>query len=287
MRSSWLIITASLLNAACAIEMIDNLIAERGVTECSTSSSGDVIETTSGSSTGTLETAESGGTTGLAASTSSGPEASTTTETGGNSEVGSGETDAWPAICGDGIVEGDETCDDGNDAPDDGCQECARDSIVFVSSEVYQGFSLQGLYGADQRCRSLAGLAGLANHLTFKAWLSSSTESAAGRLTHSKGRYVLVNGLVVAQNWDALTSGTLINPLMVDENSQSRSDLVWTGTLATGNPAFGTDFCDDWAETGVYKFAGYGISMNTDSTWSFFDNDGGCPGEARLYCIEQ
>ncbi len=284
MRLTLFIISTSVLNTACAVELIDSIIAERGVTECTSSGSGESDETAS-DSTGNLESSESSGTAGFDASTSGEPETSTT-ETG-SSETGNTETGPAPAICGNGIVEGDETCDDGNNTPNDGCQECAKDSIVFVTSELYQGFSLEGLYGADQRCRSLAGKAALARHLTFKAWLSSSAESAATRLIHSKGRYVLVNGLMVAQNWSGLTSGILINPIMVDETSQSREDRVWTGTLSTGEPAVGTDFCDDWKDTGVLKFAGSGISMNIDETWSFFDNDGTCTSEARLYCIEQ
>lgn len=192
-----------------------------------------------------------------------------------------------PSLCGNGIIENEETCDDGNDIPGDGCQECAKDSIVFVSSELYQGFALEGLHGADQRCRSLAGLAGLQRHLTYKAWLSTPTMSASDRLVHSRGRYLLVNGLVVAQNWEGLVSGTLENPIMVDDSSLSRDDGVWTGTLASGEPSFGDEFCEDWDDdSGLLKFAGVGISTSTDATWSFIEPVS-CDAELRLYCIEQ
>jgi len=190
-------------------------------------------------------------------------------------------------VCGDGIVEGDEACDDGNVTPGDGCQECAKDSIVFISSEVYQGYALGGLYGADQRCQSLAAKAGLERFLTFKAWLSTPTMSAADRLLHSRGRYVLVNGLVVAQNWDALTSGTLENPIMVDEKSMTQDTLAWTGTLASGQPALGSEFCEDWDDdSGLLKLGGVGLSASTDYTWTFFEH-GGCGSKIHLYCIEQ
>jgi len=189
-------------------------------------------------------------------------------------------------VCGDGVVEGDETCDDGNATPGDGCQECAKDSIMFITSEVYQGFAIGGLYGADQRCRSLAAKAGLPRFLTFKAWLSTPAMSAADRLQHSRGRYVLVNGLVVAQNWDALTSGTLENPIMADEKSMTQNNLAWTGTLASGEQSLGAKFCADWEESGVFESGGIGLSASTDSTWSFFENSG-CVAEVHLYCIEQ
>jgi cysteine-rich repeat protein len=190
-------------------------------------------------------------------------------------------------VCGDGVVEGQETCDDGNMVPGDGCQECASDSIVFITSELYQGFALGGLYGADQRCRSLAAKAGLEHPLTFQAWLSTPTMSASDRLVHSRGRYVLVNGLVVAQNWGALTSGTLENAIMVDETSMTQKTPVWAGTLASGQPAPGFDFCGEWDDDSMLlKFGGFGASTSTDATWSFFE-EVNCFAEARLYCVQQ
>jgi len=184
-------------------------------------------------------------------------------------------------------MEGEETCDDGNDTPDDGCQQCAKDSIVFISSEVFQGFALKGLYGADQRCRSLAAKAGLLRPETFRACLSTPTSPATERLLHSRGRYILVNGLVVAQNWDALTSGTLQNPIMVDEHSQTQDTRVWTGSLQNGQPALGSEFCNDWdGEFALFVFGGEGLSAYTDSWWSFLEN-GECSSENRLYCFEQ
>lgn len=268
----------SVVSTACAVELIDSILAERGVTECSSTSGGEGDDTT-GSSTSSGDS--SSGTTSLGSSTSS--ESTDTTSAG----TWSGTTGSPPAVCGDGIVEGEEACDDGNETPGDGCQDCAKDSIVFVSSEVYQGFALDGLYGADQRCRALAAKAGLRQFLTFKAWLSTPTMPAAERMVHSRGRYVLVNGLVVAQNWDALISGTLENPIAVDENSQTQDWGVWTGTFATGQPALGSDFCEEWSDdSGLLIFGGTGLSAATDAAWSFFDQ-GPCDSELRLYCVQQ
>jgi len=185
------------------------------------------------------------------------------------------------------VVEGEETCDDGNATPDDGCQECARDSIVFITSESYKGYALDGLYGADQRCRSLAAKANLQRPLTFRAWLSTPAMAAADRLLHSRGRYVLTNGIVIAQNWDELISGALQNPIIVDENSQTNEIFVWTGTLPDGQPALGSDFCGGWQEQMDFMmFGGMGVSIATDTTWSFFDQ-GYCGGNNSIYCVEQ
>ena len=282
---------ASLGSAACVIEKIDAIIAEHGVTYWP-SSSGDEsghLDMSTSTSTGTsTDTSTSEGAGSGTDGHSGAAESSTTTaaETQAGSDSG-GSTGMPGPVCGDGVVQGDETCDDGNATPDDGCQECTKDSIVFITSEVYQGYALEGLYGADQRCRSLAAKANLLRPLTFRAWLSTPSMAAADRLLHSRGRYVLTNGLVVAQNWDELTSGTLQNPIVVDETSQTKEDLAWTGTLPDGQPALGSEFCGEWKETmGFLIFGGEGASIAVDSKWSFF-GQGGCGSENSLYCIEQ
>lgn len=272
----------ALLAVGCVIEEIDALIADRGVTECSSSTGG-----SSDSSGASTDTTASTGSETSANSIGSDTDSSSDETMSDGSGSGSSSTGPAPPVCGDGEVEGDETCDDGNAIPGDGCQECAKDSIVFISSEPYQGFALGGLYGADQRCRGLAAKAGLENPLTFKAWLSTPAMSAADRLLHSRGRYVLVNGLVVAQNWDALTSGVLENPIMVDEHSMTQDTLAWTGTLASGQPALGSEFCEDWDDDpGLLKFGGVGVSASTDVLWSYL-GDEVCDAELRLYCVEQ
>lgn len=266
----------------CAIELIDDIIDERGVTYCSETTQ--ALDTSTSGSTGSSET---GGTT-LADTTlmvSSGA-GETSTDTGESSES-EGETSSSTgpvSFCGDGIVDDDETCDDMNDNPDDGCKDCALDSTVFVTSQLYQG-SINGLAGADQRCRMLAALADLPRFDTYRAWLSSSTTSAAERLLHSRGRYVLVNGLVVAQDWEALVSGALERPIDVDENSQTQTSYAWTSTLADGTATPGADFCADWTGDETYQ-GGAGLIGMTDATWSFFEN-GPCTAAAHLYCIEQ
>lgn len=260
---------------ACAIELIDDIIAERGVTWCETTQASDM-------STSSTDSSETGETT-LADTTS--VESSTTgsTSTSESTEGGTGSSTEPESYCGDGIVDPDETCDDMNDIPDDGCKACARDSIVFITSELYQG-NINGLDGADQRCRMRAAIAELPRSETYRAWISSSTTSAAERLIQSRGRYILVNGLVVAENWDALVSGTIEHPINVDENSQTQDYRAWTSTLFNGDAAPGANFCEDW--TGIGAQGGTGRSSMTDETWSFFGNVP-CAGELHLYCIEQ
>lgn len=283
-HTALLILCMSLTSLACVVEQIDALIAERGVTYCpsSTGDEGETIDLSTGTSTSTTDAPASDGDADSQVSTETGE-----TSAHGSEGSSSGGTGTPEPVCGDGVIQGEETCDDGNASPDDGCQDCARDSIIFVTSQLYQGFALGGLYGADQICRSLAAKAGLQRSETFRAWLSVPGESAADRLSHSRGRYKLVNGLVVAQSWDALTSGALQNPITVDENSQSQEQWAWTGTLVAGQPALGSEFCGEWDDdSGLLMFGGAGRSVATDDTWSFFDQDI-CQSANSLYCVEQ
>lgn len=268
---------------SCASEAVDKDTTESGVAELSSSteagSSGG-----SNSVTGT-DTAGSSGSAAHQLSTGgdgmTGGESSTS-----DADRGSSSTGEPGAVCGNGIVEGDETCDDANEALDDGCQYCTKDSIVFVSSEVYQGFALGGLFGADQKCRSLAAKAGLVGFETFRAWLSNAGESVSDRLFHSPGRYKLVNGVILAKDWSALTSGALDNPIDVDEYSQTQDLPVWTGTLANGQPALGSGFCGDWSDNEGLKFGGVGLNSSTTSMWSFYE-EAECGAEIPIYCVEQ
>ena len=226
--------------------------------------------------TGTTSTASSGG-------------AEAGMDTGSSTHTDPDSTSTGPAapFCGDGIVDDDETCDDMNDDPDDGCKLCTRDRIVFASSAKYQGFALDGLYGADQRCRMLAALAMLPNFGTYRAWLSDSTTAAADRILHSRGRYVLTNGLVVADDWDALVSGTLQHPIDTTEHADppEGGSCTWTGTLASGLPALGSSSCDDWNGGDDLQEGGVGASDDFSEDWSFYAHIG-CGSECAIYCFE-
>ncbi len=277
------------LLSACWVEQIDAIIAKYD-TFGSTGSTGSTssTDTSSTGSSSTAESASSGGDpAGSTASGEAGVEGSGTTT--GDDTSGTGTTTTGPAapVCGDSKVDPGETCDDGNDDPDDGCKLCAKDLRVFASSQVFQGGKIGSLYLADQRCRMMAAIAGLPNFATYRAWLSDSSESAAQRIFHSPGRYILVNGLVVAGDWNELTSGKLQNPINVTESSQTNDySRAWTGTLPSGEAAVGVSFCDDWTDHSMQQLGGSGITSQNDGLWTFLEQDD-CGGESGLYCFEQ
>ena len=199
--------------------------------------------------------------------------------------------DCVSATCGDGqVYAAVEECDDQNFVPTDGCHECGRTRIVFVTSDLYQPGQFMGLGGADQRCRSLAQQAGLKNFAGFKAWLSDSNTSARDRMYHGRGRYELVNGLLVADDWEALVAGELQNPIMATETSETQDTIVWTGTNPDGSAAEGADHCLDWTYTGVQHAVHWGVASETSPSWTMAATDTNptdCGGGQPIYCFEQ
>jgi hypothetical protein len=132
----------------------------------------------------------------------------------------------------------------------------------------------------------LAAVANLPNFGTYRAWLSDSNTAAADRITHSKGRYTLVNGIVVAADWDALVSGMLESPINTTENSEISGDVgTWTGSFANGLRAFGSTFCNDWNEGAALQEGGAGLNDQIGEWWSFFYQQP-CGAESSLYCFE-
>ncbi|MGB1277863.1 MAG: hypothetical protein ACPG77_19105, partial [Nannocystaceae bacterium] len=184
------------------------------------------------------------------------------------------------AVCGDGIVyTGQEACDDGNSEDADAClttcelpscgdeivhpgeecdgqdncnELCIRDRFVFATKNTYTGdlkgaAQLTGLQVADSICNSRANAWELNTDSFFIAWLSDSETSPAQRFFRSQGRYVLPDGTVVANSWDDLTDGTLVNPINMSEEGGAPGHVgVWSNTQADGTRA-SDDTCEDWS----------------------------------------
>ncbi len=200
------------------------------------------------------------------------------------------ETTGPAAICGDGVVAGEEECDDPGDTA---CFNCVRDRLVFVTSKFdFRGDFALSPQNIDYWCNHLAAVAELLgpdSEPKFKAWVSTSEGSAAERLHHSKGRYVLRNGLVFALSWDALVAGEILNPLNVDENSETRKVTVWTDTNPDGSAMAGTH-CDDWTSDSLVLLASYGESFKLDGSWTLSvgeaTNPTFCGDDSAIYCFE-
>lgn len=194
-----------------------------------------------------------------------------------------------PADCGDGIVwEGKEECDDGNQVDTDGCSNvCLKPRrVIFVTSAEFKG-NFNSIALADIQCRTAAMEEGLANHATFKAWLSSPDDWPAARMdTSYLGMYVLVDGTPVAENgWADLIDGTLAHAVDLTELGENVDVAPWTNTKADGTAA-GPNHCSFWTSDKAGNQGHYGYTTATDATWTDAMGMAPCDGARSLYCIE-
>ena len=155
---------------------------------------------------------------------------------------------------------------------------------VFVTTSGTTGL-LGGLGGADMRCQTIANAAGLPG--TFRAWLSAGTASAASRLTHATVPYGLLDGTVIALDWDDLVDGTLMAPIRVGENGLPTivGSGVWTGTAANGDTLTNSTNCAGWNANGANQGGTAGNRSQTGPAWTEGTNT--CFANNSLYCFEQ
>jgi hypothetical protein len=160
--------------------------------------------------------------------------------------------------------------------------------LVFVTSGAWVG-DLGGVAGADAKCQQEADAEGVPG--TFLAWISTSTTSPASRFAKSPYRYELIDGTVIANDWDDLVDGSLQNPinLQLDGNNPAWQ-YAWTGTDYDGTSYQGVD-CDDWTKTvntdGSYINGGSGTLASTDAYWTFSGATICGIVQRALYCFEQ
>jgi hypothetical protein len=160
-------------------------------------------------------------------------------------------------------------------------QEPTPGKRVFITSTTHNG-AFGGISGADTFCADRATAAGLAG--TFKAWLSVSGDGPATRFTHATMSYGLVNGTIVANDWNDLIDGTLAHAINLDENSQTVAADVWTATATAGTPT--TPTCSSFADGTSQQSGLCGRSTQVGAGWTVFSTPT-CNTPLHLYCFEQ
>lgn len=165
---------------------------------------------------------------------------------------------------------------------------------VFITDETYYG-NLGGLAGADFICTVSAHKAGL--HGKWKAWLSDSRVSASKRLFHSNFPYVLLNGKIVARNWEDLLTqkenwSYLHNAITINQfGKYLETSNVMTGTNIFGESAGSKpqNFCMNYfsrCRIGHTCTTVFGTSTSIDSDWTITEHES-CNEPYHLYCFEQ
>ena len=153
---------------------------------------------------------------------------------------------------------------------------------VFATANGYNG-NLGGLTGADAICQSEANTAGYAG--TYKAILSSSTVSAASRLTVSYPIANAYNGSTVAAA--NLWVGSISTPIL--RPSGNNPGNAWTGSYSDGTIAGANSSsyqCVDWTSSSTSKNAEHGYADST-TQWLDYDNSNNCHTQFVLLCLQQ
>jgi hypothetical protein len=134
----------------------------------------------------------------------------------------------------------DDVCGELEVCVDGACEPAA---MVFVSSELFSPSELEGPRGADVICADLAAAAGLGGY--WQSWTSNLCTSPQKRFHRSELPYRLINGDLIASDWDDLIDAELERDIRVDENGinlTTRCEIpgendfcfVWTNTMYNG-----------------------------------------------------
>jgi hypothetical protein len=152
-----------------------------------------------------------------------------------------------------------------------------KPNIAFVTSTTYTISDITSTANADMLCQARAQAAALPG--TYVAWLSSSTSTAASRLTGSG--WVRPDAKPFARSKADLVATKLFYPLRFTEgNADVQTAYVWTGTKADGTADAAT--CSDWTTSSAS--GRLGVSSMAASWWTA-NATSGCNGANRLYCL--
>lgn len=157
---------------------------------------------------------------------------------------------------------------------------------IFVSSSTHNG-NLGGISGADSICASLASSAGL--ELTYKAFIGDSTNKLLNRFSLSGSVYNFagVDRFKVVElggNLFDADNTSLLQMIEYDENGDSVSGLVWTGSDSEGQNTLIED-CSNWSSDNGVDEGNVGDNTRTSG---FFLEDAPaqtCDLSYRIYCI--
>ena len=165
-----------------------------------------------------------------------------------------------------------------------------RSRTIFVTSSKWTG-NLGGVSGAHAKCQTAKAQNPAFASKSFKALIGSSTTKPSDYLA-TDGRFVRVDGTVVAKDWQQLLSSSMLDAtinqtetgtvLTYNDAQQAWTGVVWGGTASANT-------CLNWtSSTGNFQTA-TGHCGTIAQTWHWWFNMGGgmCDFARALYCIEE
>jgi hypothetical protein len=212
---------------------------------------------------------------------------------GGDQTTDGGDESESDAEAGDVASEGDAVAR--SDAIESGtvidASVCAPGACkrVFVSDRPpAPSAKLGSVAAADAFCQSTAD--GVRFGGLWKAWLSDSSTSPSIRFARASVPYVLLDGTMIAANWNALTSSTLLHAIDMSELGRRFNDAnnqeVWTGTMPSGLSSGNS--CGNWTnESANLPYATIGVTNVTNGAWTNLYDQFCNRTTLRVYCFEQ
>lgn len=184
-------------------------------------------------------------------------------------------------ICNNGL---DDDCDFLIDTFDPNCSSLWL--RVFITSTTYDP-NFGSAAAADALCQARAIAASRTG--TFRAFVSSSTSSAASRITNAPGRPWYLYSTTparIANNLTDLLDGTIQQAINVTEFGVDvlNPKFAWTGSTTSGT-AVPDSTCNDWTTTKASKKATRGAADKTNYQW-VNQVDASCNQQYRLYCFQ-
>jgi len=161
--------------------------------------------------------------------------------------------------------------------------------VIFVSNNAFDVTS--GLAGADAICTADAASNPALNGKTFLAFLAGDGTTAASRFTNTSTPIVRVDGLRVADNFEALTTADLVHPVSIRANGSTETWRVFTGASNPTTAGSSTTTCTGWTSTDGDATEGFAESTKVnDSERQWFGNTSGpCSDHTNtvsVYCLE-
>lgn len=194
----------------------------------------------------------------------------------------------FPAICGDGILQAGEECDD-RLPPDPTykaeCHNCIYDRKIFISTPpffpapayVNKSLLLQILYG---NCKNNAESGGI-NTFGFRPIISWQGYNWYDKLNDSGGRYVLPNGDIFANSYNDIMNNIIITAPIYTATGEVFGGYVWTG-INSSDP---TDHCNNWTNSTSSDYGIRGYTLEKDESW-IFHGKSQCSEAMLTYCIQ-
>ena len=189
----------------------------------------------------------------------------------------------YSTLCGNGILEAGEECDDGNTVNGDGCEnDCTTSSValqeqitLFVTSSWHDGNLKEdladGITGANTVCQTRAGAAGLDGAEHYRALLSTTNLGAFWRIPNRDLAVYNVNGELLSPSAKTMFRGVNLPNRILTETGNLASGCVWTGSDKNGALFIAWDGsrqdCRDWTRDGSWMKGMIGVANSLNDNW--------------------